>query len=442
MLRAVDISSAQAGINPAELDCDIVIIKATGGTTYTNGYPSEDEDYWRKWADATLASGKKLALYHYAMEYGAYSDAAAEARHFLGTIADYIGRAALILDFEADAQNLPVSWPREWLDAVAAETGSTPFFYAYAAYLNSRDHSELTRYPLWMASYLSRYSYGGWVDDPDNIWPTGSWGRMAMYQYASTGRIGGWGGNLDLSVFYGGGDDWDAIVGGADHGRMESMVQRAIGIAEDDSRGYSQAIRWPWEGSDFDCSSLVYFCAHEAGYSVPLAGYTGTMLADFTNAGFTAHPYGAVELRRGDILLAHNDGRQHTEIYIGDGLTVGAHSSETGGIYGQPGDQTGNEISVAPIWGEWDYVLRPPAERSVKRKDNRMQCLIKPDGKDYMVYFDGSRPHPLEHPDEMKAIEMCYAQCNNGAQIPVFEMGDEKNPWATRLFEGASREFE
>lgn len=144
--------------------------------------------------------------------------------------------------------------------------------------------------------------------------------------------------------------------------RKEAMVREGIAIAEDDSHGYSQANRWPSQGDDFDCSSFTYTCANRAGYDVPLSGYTGTLKADFEAAGFTAYPYGAVELERGDVLLAHNPDRQHVEIYIGDGQTVGAHSSETGGIYGQMGDQTGNEISIAPNYGGWDWALRPPAE--------------------------------------------------------------------------------
>ena len=38
MLRAVDLSSWQEGISPAALDCDIVIIKVTGGIRYINPY--------------------------------------------------------------------------------------------------------------------------------------------------------------------------------------------------------------------------------------------------------------------------------------------------------------------------------------------------------------------------------------------------------------------
>lgn len=147
-------------------------------------------------------------------------------------------------------------------------------------------------------------------------------------------------------------------------GRREDMVQIALDIAYDDSHGYSQYRRWPWEGTDFDCSSLMYYAAHEAGYDVPLSGYTGTMLADFMNAGFNAVPWdGNIwDCDPGDILLAHNDYRQHTEMYIGDGNNVGAHIAETGDIDGEPGDQTGNEISISPNWGEWDWVLVPPAD--------------------------------------------------------------------------------
>ena len=201
MLRAVDIASHQEGINVANLDCDIVIIKATGGTSYTN-------PYWRGWAREVLDSGKLLGLYHYAMEWGEYNDAGNEARHFLDEVSEFKGRFVPLLDFEADAQSLPVSWAREWLEIVESETGAKPFFYAYASYLNSRDHSELTNWPLWMASYLYRYFYVGWVDDPINTWPTGNWPYMTMYQYTSTGQISGYDSELDLSVFYGSRDDW------------------------------------------------------------------------------------------------------------------------------------------------------------------------------------------------------------------------------------------
>ncbi len=147
-------------------------------------------------------------------------------------------------------------------------------------------------------------------------------------------------------------------------GKIRTMVDYAVGIARDDSHGYSWADRWD---VDRDCSSLMYDSANFAGYDIgrgPSATrYTGTMIPDFTAAGFSCHDYGTVELTPGCILLRDPWGKRgHTEIYIGNGQTAGAHIAETGGVYGQPGDQTGHEISVEPDPGDWDYVLVPPAD--------------------------------------------------------------------------------
>lgn len=147
--------------------------------------------------------------------------------------------------------------------------------------------------------------------------------------------------------------------------KLERMVNLAVDIANDNSHGYSQMYRWPSQGSDFDCSSLMYWCANKAGFNVSIGPsrihYTGTMLNDFKAAGFKALPFASVGLgglKKGDILL---NVQHHTEMCIGGGKFVGAHSSETGGIYGKMGDQTGREISVCNAYNyPWDYVLRPP----------------------------------------------------------------------------------
>ena len=150
--------------------------------------------------------------------------------------------------------------------------------------------------------------------------------------------------------------------------KIQKMVDYAVAVAKDDSHGYSQTRRWPSQGTDFDCSSLMYEAAHHAGYDVTVGPsgthYTGSMLADFKKAGFTAVPFDGnlSDLEPGDILL---NVAAHTEMYIGDGKFVGAHIAETGGVDGKPGDQTGNEISVCPAYvysDGWDYVLVPPRE--------------------------------------------------------------------------------
>lgn len=151
--------------------------------------------------------------------------------------------------------------------------------------------------------------------------------------------------------------------------RKERMVQRALDIANDPAYGYSQkppSGRW---GPDFDCSSFIYEIADNAGYPVGTGGekvrFTGTMLKDFEKAGFQILPFanvGISDLKIGDILL---NLALHAEVYVGEGKTVGALSSEDGGFVGKAGDQTGNEISEHPVLTfdkGWDWVLRPPED--------------------------------------------------------------------------------
>lgn len=206
-LHVIDIASWQAGIIPGNTNADAVIIKVSGGTHYEN-------PYWRQWADNVLASGKCLGFYHYAVERESNPQAEAEAEFFLSKVQDYIGKFIPILDWEEDALNLPVSWAKKWMDIVAERTGATPWFYGYASNVNSTDYSSIANYPLWMASYLNKYNGSGFLDDPDQKWGYGAWKSPVAYQYTSTGRISGYGDELDLSVAYISANDWNNMCGG------------------------------------------------------------------------------------------------------------------------------------------------------------------------------------------------------------------------------------
>ena len=144
----------------------------------------------------------------------------------------------------------------------------------------------------------------------------------------------------------------------------------AIDIADDNSHGYSQAVRW---SPDYDCSSFVISALEAAGLPMRAYGasYTGNMPDALAACGFVnVFPSVNIQtgegLRYGDILL---NPVTHTEIYLFDKLMVGAHCSETGGKYGEEGDQTGNEISVCQYRNKnftqvWRY------EKPVTMKDD------------------------------------------------------------------------
>lgn len=204
--------------------------------------------------------------------------------------------------------------------------------------------------------------------------------------------------------------------------RREVFVDQALHYAEDDTHGYSQkppSGRW---GPDYDCSSLLYQAANDAGYPVGTGSdkvrFTGTMLKDFEKAGFQILPFanvGISDLEIGDILL---NLALHAEVYVGNGESVGATGSETGGFVGKAGDQTGREIEKHPVTTfdkEWDYILRPPADKEKEEGDEEVPPMnyntaMSPIPQ-YNMPSSGTGPQAYGWP---QATPMQYAPGNNG----------------------------
>lgn len=158
----------------------------------------------------------------------------------------------------------------------------------------------------------------------------------------------------------------------------------AIGVANDDSHGYSQQDRW---GPDYDCSSLVISAYDEAGVPVKQAGavYTGNMRSAFLRCGFrdvtkACNLVNGRGMEPGDVLL--NDAA-HAALYAGDGRVVHARSSEGNK---RQGDQSGSEIRVQAYWNyPWNAVLRyeggaaslPPQAAEVKPEPTKREsCAV------------------------------------------------------------------
>lgn len=137
---------------------------------------------------------------------------------------------------------------------------------------------------------------------------------------------------------------------------INTLIQRMRYWCSDVSLGYSQPHRWDIRpGGTADCSSLVIHCLHEAGFDTGSATYTGDLSTNLTARGWARLPADG-RPQAGDILLNDAD---HTAVYLGDGLLAQASISETGGIDGAPGDQTGGETNITPYYDyPWDCYLR------------------------------------------------------------------------------------
>lgn len=201
--HGIDISSHQGGLNIAAIWADFVIVKVTEGTGYIN-------PFWQQQAEATLAAGKRLGLYHFAND----EDAGEQARFFLDRAKAYAGRATFWLDWEADAVGLGPGPALAFLNQVAAETGSTPGFYTYQNVLSSFDWSAVAaRFPLWVAGGPEYSDYGRSYSDPP-VPTVPYWGGGALvHQYTEDGYLPGYNAHLDLDRLRDRAA-WDAMIGG------------------------------------------------------------------------------------------------------------------------------------------------------------------------------------------------------------------------------------
>lgn len=206
MLKGIDISHHQRGIDLGAIDVDFVIIKATEG----NGYTDEMCDTFYQKAKSL---GKKLGVYHFARpDLG--NTAEAEADWFVKETLGYHKEAILVLDWESgDLTN--VSWAKAWLDRVKEKTGVKPIIYMSASVMHSADWSSVVNadYGLWVANYGT--NDGTAQESVFDRYPLKYWSFYALWQYTSTGKLNGYSGNLDLNYFSGDGTAWDKYAGGS-----------------------------------------------------------------------------------------------------------------------------------------------------------------------------------------------------------------------------------
>lgn len=175
--------------------------------------------------------------------------------------------------------------------------------------------------------------------------------------------------------------------------KIQQAVEMAIAIADDDQHGYSQDHRY---GPDFDCSSLIAHVLYEHGFKVSKYSYTGNLYSQLIDCGFfiCKSPWSP-----GDIHLTPG---RHVCMSINENEIVHARINELGKITGgQPGDQTGNEISIMPYYVPsygWKYHLRAPAEIHANLSEEE-------DEKAWNVAFDCTRGKYGVYPFRKEQVE-------------------------------------
>lgn len=218
VLNGIDISNWQQGIDLSKVPCDFVIAKATQGT----GYVSPD---CARQVEQARQTGKRFGVYHYVSG----GNAVAEANYFVDNCANWIGKGLFCIDWESNENS---AWGNEgYLEQVVAQvkarTGIPPIIYVQAS-----------RYAQ-VAAVANRQNCGLWIAQYANMNPTGyqstPWNEGAyacvIRQYSSSGRLPGYGGNLDLNKFYGDGATYDKYVTGGGSGSTVAPSQPSHPLA-------------------------------------------------------------------------------------------------------------------------------------------------------------------------------------------------------------------
>ena len=198
MLNLIDISSYQADLNLVAVSSSIqgVIIKATEGTSYVNPYC--DSHYGQ-----AKSTGLLRGFYHFAGS----GDPLAEAAFFYRNVLGYLHDGIPVLDWEGGQS---VDWVNGFV----------------------RQFHNLTGVWCWIYANPWRFNQGGveqncarWVADyPAVRHPTfaqaSQWncpnadGNVVAWQFCSDGRLNGYNGDLDCSLYYGDEGSWLKYAGG------------------------------------------------------------------------------------------------------------------------------------------------------------------------------------------------------------------------------------
>lgn len=212
MLRGVDTSHYKADLNINGIAADFIITKATGG----NGYVDDACD---NFVQAAIAGGKKWGVFHYFSDGFNDGDPIAEANWFVDNCQGYVGKGILVLDWERGGNPFVnrVDMALAWLQHVEARTGVKPIIYMSSSLVTDLDWSSVVANGngLWVAAWPNNNNVVPNYQMDPNSDPNPHWdGNVndVLWQFTSTGRIDGYGGNLDCDFFYGTREAWDAYA--------------------------------------------------------------------------------------------------------------------------------------------------------------------------------------------------------------------------------------
>lgn len=190
MLRGIDISNWQKGLDLSKLNVDFAIIKATEGVNFVDAYC----DNWVQWC---IRNNRLWGFYHFARN----NKPESEANFFHQNCKNYFGHGIPVLDIESESIANWGEYAQRFCDRIHALTGIYPMVYTSAGYLSRFEGTTVPdKCGLWVAGYPSK----AWTDFTQRTMPyqIAPWKVCAIWQFSAYGKLPGYGGNLDLNFAY------------------------------------------------------------------------------------------------------------------------------------------------------------------------------------------------------------------------------------------------
>lgn len=196
MLKGVDISNWQGGLNLNNLDIDFAIMKATEGLYFVDSFCDS-------WVQQAMSKNIKWGFYHYANA----NSPELEAEYFVNNTKNYFNKGIPILDIEDIEIDDWGDYADRFTKKVHELTGVWPMVYCSAGYLRCFENYDVsTNCGLWCAGYP--YPATDWVNEdfPYSCYP---WEFVAIWQFTSNLILEGYNGSLDGNYAYMDYEAWD-----------------------------------------------------------------------------------------------------------------------------------------------------------------------------------------------------------------------------------------
>lgn len=202
MMRGIDVSNWQEGINPEKLDIDFCICKATEGTSFVDPFC---DTFIQK-----LIKAKKLfGYYHFAGK----GNPKEEAKFFWNNTLGYTGSGIPVLDYETwDYAGVHFSWCEKFMFQYHELSNVWPILYISASHVGEFSHSWIpSKCGLWIAGY--NRDYDKWPAADDMPYDVSPWEFAAIWQFASDFKLKGYRGDLDADLAFMDANAWLKYAG-------------------------------------------------------------------------------------------------------------------------------------------------------------------------------------------------------------------------------------